>query len=149
MALDLAVVPGREHRREDGIDVPAESRHGHGCATRARLSMNRADRAACLMEGTHLVVACQARGAPSLASLDSAAKRTGAVATDEFDPGMRSEPRRDKVRRFACDVPGCTRRIFTERLPSTAASYSRRTGKLTDLRSDGEFAASREHRPDR
>ena len=32
-----------------------------------------------------------------------------------------------RVRRFFCDVPGCKRRIFTERLPKTAASYARRT----------------------
>jgi transposase len=31
------------------------------------------------------------------------------------------------VRRFFCDHPGCGRRIFTERLPETAASYARRT----------------------
>jgi len=31
------------------------------------------------------------------------------------------------VRRFFCDVPGCQRRIFTERLPKTASPYSRRT----------------------
>jgi transposase len=33
------------------------------------------------------------------------------------------------VRRFFCDVPGCKRRIFTERLPKTAASYARRTAR--------------------
>ena len=33
------------------------------------------------------------------------------------------------VRRFFCDVPGCNRRIFTERLPNTAASYARRTAR--------------------
>ena len=33
------------------------------------------------------------------------------------------------VRRFFCDVPGCKRRIFTERLPNTAASYARRTAR--------------------
>ncbi|MEJ7811638.1 MAG: ISL3 family transposase [Gemmatimonadaceae bacterium] len=31
------------------------------------------------------------------------------------------------VRRFFCDTPGCRRRIFTERLPDTAASHARRT----------------------
>ncbi|MGI8405712.1 MAG: transposase family protein, partial [Thermomicrobiales bacterium] len=33
------------------------------------------------------------------------------------------------VRRFFCNVPGCKRRIFTERLPKTAASYARRTAR--------------------
>ena len=33
------------------------------------------------------------------------------------------------VRRFFCDVPGCKRRIFTERLPKTASSYARRTAR--------------------
>src|SRR5690348_17342622 len=32
-----------------------------------------------------------------------------------------------QVRRFLCDMPGCPRRIFTERLPRTAAPYARRT----------------------
>ena len=32
-----------------------------------------------------------------------------------------------KVRKFFCDLPGCQRRIFTERLPKTAAPYARRT----------------------
>lgn len=32
-----------------------------------------------------------------------------------------------RVRRFFCDVPGCSRQIFTERLPKTTASYARRT----------------------
>jgi transposase len=31
------------------------------------------------------------------------------------------------VRRFFCDVPECSRRIFTERLPLTVARYGRRT----------------------
>src|SRR5688500_6046872 len=31
------------------------------------------------------------------------------------------------VRKFFCDEPGCARRIFTERIPTTAASYARRT----------------------
>ena len=31
------------------------------------------------------------------------------------------------TRRWFCDVPGCSRRIFTERLPSTAAPSARRT----------------------
>jgi hypothetical protein len=32
-----------------------------------------------------------------------------------------------RVRRFFCDLPGCQRRIFTERLPRTAPPYARRT----------------------
>ena len=32
-----------------------------------------------------------------------------------------------RVRRFLCSVPGCPRRIFTERLPKTAEPYARRT----------------------
>lgn len=35
------------------------------------------------------------------------------------------------VRRFFCDVPGCRRRIFTERLPGTATPYARRTVRAT------------------
>src|SRR5512147_648562 len=31
------------------------------------------------------------------------------------------------LRRFFCDTPGCRRRIFTERLPATAAPHARRT----------------------
>jgi transposase len=31
------------------------------------------------------------------------------------------------VRKFFCDTPACARRIFTERLPATAATYARRT----------------------
>src|SRR5439155_4061215 len=34
-----------------------------------------------------------------------------------------------RVRRFFCDVPGCARRIFTERLPKTARPYARRTAR--------------------
>lgn len=37
-----------------------------------------------------------------------------------------------RVRRFFCDVPGCSRRIFTERLPRTAAPYARRTARAMD-----------------
>jgi len=33
------------------------------------------------------------------------------------------------VRRFFCDVPGCKRWIFTERLPKTAVPYARRTAR--------------------
>ncbi|MGI8547903.1 MAG: transposase family protein, partial [Gemmatimonadaceae bacterium] len=36
-----------------------------------------------------------------------------------------------RVRRFFCDVPGCQRRIFTERLPKTAKPYARRTVRAT------------------
>jgi transposase len=36
------------------------------------------------------------------------------------------------VRKFFCDVPGCSRRVFTERLPTTAAPYARRTQRATD-----------------
>lgn len=35
------------------------------------------------------------------------------------------------VRRFFCDVPRCSRRIFTERLPTTARPYARRTARAT------------------
>ncbi|GJG89431.1 transposase [Gemmatimonadetes bacterium T265] len=35
-----------------------------------------------------------------------------------------------QTRRFFCDVPGCPRRIFAERLPATAASYARQTTRL-------------------
>jgi len=35
------------------------------------------------------------------------------------------------VRRFFCDVPDCRRRIFTERLPKTTASYARRTARAS------------------
>ncbi len=35
------------------------------------------------------------------------------------------------VRRFFCDVPGCQRRIFTERRPKTAKPYARRTVRAT------------------
>jgi transposase len=34
-------------------------------------------------------------------------------------------------RRFFCDSPACPQRIFTERLPATAAPYARRTERLT------------------
>jgi transposase len=36
-----------------------------------------------------------------------------------------------RVRRFFCDVPGCRRRIFTERLPRTVAPYARHTARAT------------------
>ncbi len=36
-----------------------------------------------------------------------------------------------RVRRFFCDVPGCQRRIFTERLPKTAKPHARRTVRAT------------------
>jgi len=37
-----------------------------------------------------------------------------------------------QARRFFCSVVGCARRIFTERLPATAAPYARRTERLTE-----------------
>ena len=37
------------------------------------------------------------------------------------------------VRRFFCSSKECTRRIFTERLPSVMAPYARRTLRLTDV----------------
>jgi transposase len=37
------------------------------------------------------------------------------------------------VRRFFCDVAGCPRRIFAERLPATAARYARRTARAACL----------------
>lgn len=37
------------------------------------------------------------------------------------------------VRRFFCANPECTRRIFTERLPTVVAPYARRTTRLTDV----------------
>jgi hypothetical protein len=36
------------------------------------------------------------------------------------------------VRRLFCNVPGCSRRISTERLPKTAAPYARRTTRATN-----------------
>jgi hypothetical protein len=42
-----------------------------------------------------------------------------------------------RVRRFACRVPWCRRRIFTEQVPALAGRYARRTlrlrSQLTDL----------------
>jgi transposase len=35
-----------------------------------------------------------------------------------------------QVRRFFCDTPGCQRQIFTERLPTIAQPYARRTTRL-------------------
>jgi transposase len=37
------------------------------------------------------------------------------------------------VRKFACDVPACAQRIFTERLAAVAAPYARRTERLTEV----------------
>src|SRR3954447_24761990 len=37
------------------------------------------------------------------------------------------------VRRFFCDTPTCTRRIFTERLPTVAPPWARRTPRLAAL----------------
>ncbi len=34
--------------------------------------------------------------------------------------------------KFFCDVPSCSRRIFTERLPDVTRSYARNTDRLTD-----------------
>src|SRR3954454_24117060 len=36
------------------------------------------------------------------------------------------------TRRFFCSSPTCSRRIFTERLPKTAARYARRTTRLNE-----------------
>lgn len=38
-----------------------------------------------------------------------------------------------RVRKFACDVPHCPQRIFTERLPDVTLPYARRTDRLTDI----------------
>ncbi|UCC31423.1 MAG: ISL3 family transposase [Phycisphaerales bacterium] len=35
-----------------------------------------------------------------------------------------------RVRKFFCDMPTCTRRIFTERLPDVATPYARKTARL-------------------
>jgi transposase len=37
------------------------------------------------------------------------------------------------VRKFACDLPTCRQRIFTERLPTVTVPYARRTNRLTDI----------------
>lgn len=37
------------------------------------------------------------------------------------------------VRRFFCGAPGCTRRIFAERLPTTAARHARRTTRAAGV----------------
>ena len=37
------------------------------------------------------------------------------------------------VRKFACDVPSCPQRIFTERLPSLTLPYARRTHRLAEI----------------
>lgn len=37
------------------------------------------------------------------------------------------------TRRFFCQNPECSRRIFTERLPTVVAPYARRTNRLTDV----------------
>jgi transposase len=37
-----------------------------------------------------------------------------------------------RLRRFFCRQPGCSRRIFTERLPTVVAPYARRTSRLCD-----------------
>lgn len=38
-----------------------------------------------------------------------------------------------QVRRFFCSNQACVRQIFTERLPTVAAPYARRTTRLTDM----------------
>ena len=38
-----------------------------------------------------------------------------------------------RVRRFFCDTPDCSRRIFTERLPTVARPWARRTTRLATL----------------
>jgi len=38
-----------------------------------------------------------------------------------------------RVRKFFCRQPACSRRVFTERLPSLVAPYARRTRRLTDV----------------
>jgi transposase len=45
-----------------------------------------------------------------------------------------------RVRRFFCDVPGCRRRIFTERLPGTAATYARQTQRAASALAEIAFA---------
>lgn len=45
-----------------------------------------------------------------------------------------------RVRRFFCDVPGCARRIFTERLPKTAAAFARRTQRAASALEEITFA---------
>lgn len=37
-----------------------------------------------------------------------------------------------RIRRFFCQQSGCSRRIFTERLPTVVARYARRTRRLSD-----------------
>lgn len=37
-----------------------------------------------------------------------------------------------RIRRFFCQQSGCSRRIFTERLPTVVAPYARRTRRLSD-----------------
>jgi transposase len=46
-----------------------------------------------------------------------------------------------RVRRFFCDEPTCSRRIFAERLPSIVAPFARRTCRLTDVLEAIGFAA--------
>src|SRR3954447_6038713 len=38
-----------------------------------------------------------------------------------------------RVRKFFCRQPTCSRRVFTERLPSVVAPYARRTTRLTEV----------------
>ncbi len=44
------------------------------------------------------------------------------------------------VHRFFCDVPGCQRQIFTERLPSVVAPYARRTERLVNQQTQVAYA---------
>ena len=44
------------------------------------------------------------------------------------------------VRKFFCDNSDCKRVIFTERLPSVAASYARRTNRLASRQQRVAFA---------
>ena len=44
------------------------------------------------------------------------------------------------TRRWFCDTPGCTRRIFTERFPALVPSYGRRTARLDTLLTALAFA---------
>lgn len=47
-------------------------------------------------------------------------------------------------RRFFCDTPGCSRRIFTERLPSVSAPHARRANRLRDWLGHVAFAVGGE-----
>jgi transposase len=57
-----------------------------------------------------------------------------------------------RVRRFFCQTPGCSHRIFTERLPTVVAPWARRSARLAQQQSalgldfGGEAAARAGHR---